>query len=101
MEDEKWEPTGGVEVKGKGMMQTYLWVPDPTPGHTEKEVLTGPLPSVTSEVLPCTLIKTTQALLQQLSTSLPLVGRPSPPLEQWLSHQHAEDSFLVPVCNCE
>jgi len=24
---EDWESTGGVQVKGKGMMQTYLWVP--------------------------------------------------------------------------
>eukprot|EP00798_Chlamydomonas_sp_ICE-L_P008566 gene8566-33998_t len=25
---EDWEPTGGVEVKGKGLMQTRLWVPN-------------------------------------------------------------------------
>ncbi|KAF5843532.1 NADP-dependent oxidoreductase domain-containing protein [Dunaliella salina] len=24
---ERWQSTGGVEVKGKGQMQTYLWVP--------------------------------------------------------------------------
>ncbi|KAL6765651.1 hypothetical protein V8C86DRAFT_506461 [Haematococcus lacustris] len=24
---EQWEPTGGVEVKGKGLMQTFLWLP--------------------------------------------------------------------------
>ncbi|KAF5842669.1 hypothetical protein DUNSADRAFT_5744 [Dunaliella salina] len=26
-EDGGWEPTGGVQVKGKGFMQTYFWVP--------------------------------------------------------------------------
>lgn len=26
---EDWEDTGGVEVKGKGHMQTYLWTPKP------------------------------------------------------------------------
>ncbi|KXZ47889.1 hypothetical protein GPECTOR_32g502 [Gonium pectorale] len=25
--DDQWEPTGGVEIKGKGLMQTYLWRP--------------------------------------------------------------------------
>lgn len=24
-DNEGWEPTGGVEVKGKGVMDTYLW----------------------------------------------------------------------------
>jgi len=24
---EEWEPTGGVEVKGKGKMESYLWIP--------------------------------------------------------------------------
>ncbi|KXZ56609.1 hypothetical protein GPECTOR_1g549 [Gonium pectorale] len=24
---DRWEPTGGIEVKGKGMMQTYIWRP--------------------------------------------------------------------------
>ncbi|GLC40879.1 hypothetical protein PLESTB_000013200 [Pleodorina starrii] len=26
-----WAPTGGIEVKGKGVMQTHLWTPPPTP----------------------------------------------------------------------
>ncbi|KXZ54068.1 hypothetical protein GPECTOR_5g175 [Gonium pectorale] len=26
--NERWEPTGGVEVKGKGVMPTYLWASD-------------------------------------------------------------------------
>ncbi|GIM14306.1 hypothetical protein Vretimale_17188, partial [Volvox reticuliferus] len=25
--NDQWEPTGGIEVKGKGFMQTYLWRP--------------------------------------------------------------------------
>ncbi|GIL83575.1 hypothetical protein Vretifemale_12365 [Volvox reticuliferus] len=25
LRDEAWVPTGGIEVKGKGLMQTYLW----------------------------------------------------------------------------
>jgi hypothetical protein len=27
--NEDWEATGGIEVKGKGRMDTYLWVPPP------------------------------------------------------------------------
>lgn len=27
--EEKWESTGGVQVKGKGLMSTFLWVPEP------------------------------------------------------------------------
>jgi len=88
---EKWEPTGGVEVKGKGIMQTYLWVPDPTSGPLQK-VQTGRLPAVTSEMLPCTLIKTTQALFQQLSISLPVC----PSSEQRLSPQ-LQGSLLVTI----
>jgi hypothetical protein len=26
---ENWESTGGVQVKGKGLMDTFLWVPKP------------------------------------------------------------------------
>ncbi|GIL79504.1 hypothetical protein Vretifemale_8788, partial [Volvox reticuliferus] len=26
-EQAKWKPTGGIQVKGKGLMQTYLWMP--------------------------------------------------------------------------
>ncbi|KAG2495616.1 hypothetical protein HYH03_006216 [Edaphochlamys debaryana] len=26
---EEWQDTGGVEVKGKGLMQTFLWIPKP------------------------------------------------------------------------
>ena len=32
---EKWESTGGVQVKGKGLMDTYMWVPKP--GEEEEE----------------------------------------------------------------
>ncbi|KAF5831691.1 nucleotide cyclase [Dunaliella salina] len=28
--NEDWEPTGGVEVKGKGLMDSYLWIPQPS-----------------------------------------------------------------------
>ncbi|GLI71393.1 hypothetical protein VaNZ11_016590 [Volvox africanus] len=32
---EDWVPTGGIEVKGKGLMNTYLWTPpDPKPPNT-------------------------------------------------------------------
>ena len=27
---DQWRATGGVEVKGKGIMNTYFWVPDET-----------------------------------------------------------------------
>ena len=30
LEGETLEPTGGMEIKGKGMMETYIWTP-PTP----------------------------------------------------------------------
>ncbi|GIL71647.1 hypothetical protein Vretifemale_2170, partial [Volvox reticuliferus] len=30
--NEAWVPTGGIEVKGKGRMSTYLWIP---PGRDE------------------------------------------------------------------
>lgn len=28
-EYEEWKPTGGVEIKGKGIMETFFWVPPP------------------------------------------------------------------------
>ncbi|GFR52675.1 hypothetical protein Agub_g15300 [Astrephomene gubernaculifera] len=30
--NEQWQPTGGIEVKGKGLMQTFLW----RPAHAEE-----------------------------------------------------------------
>ncbi|GFR41994.1 hypothetical protein Agub_g2807 [Astrephomene gubernaculifera] len=27
LQDESWEPTGGVQVKGKGLMETFRWIP--------------------------------------------------------------------------
>ncbi|GIL88969.1 hypothetical protein Vretifemale_16868, partial [Volvox reticuliferus] len=33
---EAWVPTGGIEVKGRGLMQTYLWSP-PDAGVVEGE----------------------------------------------------------------
>ncbi|KAG2447412.1 hypothetical protein HYH02_007739 [Chlamydomonas schloesseri] len=38
---EAWQPTGGIEVKGKGVMPTYLWRPAKTmSGGTEKATTT-------------------------------------------------------------
>ena len=31
-------PTGGVEVKGKGLMETYLWIPEEHPEEEYKTV---------------------------------------------------------------
>ena len=30
---DQWRATGGVEVKGKGIMNTYFWEPDDTYRH--------------------------------------------------------------------
>ncbi|GLI68380.1 hypothetical protein VaNZ11_012708 [Volvox africanus] len=33
LKSEAWEPTGGIEIKGKGLMQTFVWRPTmETPG---------------------------------------------------------------------
>ena len=36
--NENWESTGGVQVKGKGQMQTYLWVPRDERQLTDSEL---------------------------------------------------------------
>jgi len=66
---ERWESTGGVEVKGKGQMQTYLWVPPSDRPAVSQRVS---LPS--SESLQVVCLKRTCTLLQsmQLPTSCPL-----------------------------
>ncbi|KXZ50100.1 hypothetical protein GPECTOR_18g76 [Gonium pectorale] len=42
-----WEPTGGIEVKGKGLMQTFVWRPtEPTyPIHPIGSAAAQPLPA--------------------------------------------------------
>ena len=48
-EVDQWRATGGVEVKGKGIMNTYFWVPeDPQlqPGRDEGEEDEWVMPSI-------------------------------------------------------
>jgi len=73
---EHWEPTGGVEVKGKGKMQTFLWVPQPHRPPSNGQVLLPIIENSDSEVsetLPGTLLKTTNALLSQLHMTGPSI----------------------------
>ncbi|KAF5828584.1 hypothetical protein DUNSADRAFT_17388 [Dunaliella salina] len=66
---ESWESTGGVEVKGKGQMQTYLWVP-PTSSKPQIQQQVHPtLVGSSADPLPCSFIKQAQqaqTLLKQL-----------------------------------
>jgi len=74
---EQWESTGGLEVKGKGQMQTYLWVP--AVSHEQQQVrrtLAG-----TSEPLPCLFIKQAHTLLKHLGTPVPTLSAPAERLE--------------------
>eukprot|EP00200_Dunaliella_tertiolecta_P012851 CAMPEP_0202391218 /NCGR_PEP_ID=MMETSP1127-20130417/91720_1 /ASSEMBLY_ACC=CAM_ASM_000462 /TAXON_ID=3047 /ORGANISM="Dunaliella tertiolecta, Strain CCMP1320" /LENGTH=807 /DNA_ID=CAMNT_0048993637 /DNA_START=585 /DNA_END=3009 /DNA_ORIENTATION=- len=71
---ELWEPTGGVEVKGKGKMQTFLWLPQPHRPPSTSQVLLPIIEksdSEVSETLPGMLLKTTHALFSQLHKSAP------------------------------
>ncbi|GIM14304.1 hypothetical protein Vretimale_17187, partial [Volvox reticuliferus] len=34
----QWEPTGGIEVKGKGLMQTYIWQPRDPDGRQPSSI---------------------------------------------------------------
>ncbi|KAF5842601.1 hypothetical protein DUNSADRAFT_6451 [Dunaliella salina] len=71
---ELWEPTGGVEVKGKGLMQTFLWVPQPNKPPSTSQVLLPIIEKPDSEIsgtLPGVLLKTTHALFNQLHKSAP------------------------------
>ncbi|KAF5843538.1 nucleotide cyclase [Dunaliella salina] len=91
-ESELWEPTGGVEVKGKGMMQTFLWVP-PSPGLPSSNQMLQPIFEETSaESLPSVLIKQTNALLNQLHMPVPAFH----PTSQDLPHTES----LLPWLNC-
>ncbi|KAF5837935.1 hypothetical protein DUNSADRAFT_3656 [Dunaliella salina] len=63
---ECWESTGGVEVKGKGLMQTYLWVP-PRIGAVSPPV--SSLKPTSTEAVPCLLLKHTHQLLRQLNNA--------------------------------
>mmetsp|Transcript_18127 Transcript_18127/g.50792 ORF Transcript_18127/g.50792 Transcript_18127/m.50792 type:complete len:120 (-) Transcript_18127:129-488(-) len=64
---EKWVPTGQVEVKGKGLMETFLWTPEPaaTPSLPLHRL---PPPTPSTGMLPCILLKQTQSLLKQMNT---------------------------------
>ncbi|GFR51108.1 hypothetical protein Agub_g13438, partial [Astrephomene gubernaculifera] len=45
---EGWEPTGGIEVKGKGLMRTYVWTP-PESQPPSSEAPSATAPSTTTE----------------------------------------------------
>ncbi|GIM06901.1 hypothetical protein Vretimale_11130 [Volvox reticuliferus] len=45
-----WQPTGGIEVKGKGLMRTHLWTP-PVQGCAEPRVYSTPTLSVNQDSL--------------------------------------------------
>mmetsp|Transcript_23034 Transcript_23034/g.60207 ORF Transcript_23034/g.60207 Transcript_23034/m.60207 type:complete len:112 (+) Transcript_23034:2-337(+) len=62
---EKWESTGLVEVKGKGPMETFLWIPEPATTPSQPIQLLSRPPS--TGTLPCVLLKQTQSLLKQLN----------------------------------
>jgi len=59
---EQWEPTGGVEVKGKGQMQTFLWLP-PAKEQSSKDKLSLP-----SSSLPCVLLNQAHSSLKGFRT---------------------------------
>uniref|UniRef100_A0A6S8Q644 Guanylate cyclase domain-containing protein n=1 Tax=Dunaliella tertiolecta TaxID=3047 RepID=A0A6S8Q644_DUNTE len=62
---ERWESTGGVQVKGKGQMQTYLWVP-PMAGAVSPPVSSFK-PSSTDGAPCLQAFKHTHKLLRQLN----------------------------------
>ncbi|GLC68228.1 hypothetical protein PLESTF_000664200 [Pleodorina starrii] len=41
-ERDRWEPTGGIEVKGKGLMQTYIWRPRRHEEHRQDDLVEQP-----------------------------------------------------------
>ncbi|KAF5837936.1 hypothetical protein DUNSADRAFT_3657 [Dunaliella salina] len=64
---EVWESSGGVEVKGKGHMQTYFLALQPPAAPSQPTTLES-----SREGLPsCTLFKRTQDVLRQFSTPAP------------------------------
>uniref|UniRef100_A0A7S3VNZ9 Guanylate cyclase domain-containing protein n=1 Tax=Dunaliella tertiolecta TaxID=3047 RepID=A0A7S3VNZ9_DUNTE len=67
---EAWESTGGVEVKGKGQMQTYLWVPPVSSKPATQQQGQQPFASPSrGDLLPCSFIRQAQqahTLLKQL-----------------------------------
>mmetsp|Transcript_21429 Transcript_21429/g.55815 ORF Transcript_21429/g.55815 Transcript_21429/m.55815 type:complete len:1059 (+) Transcript_21429:129-3305(+) len=67
---EAWESTGGVEVKGKGQMQTYLWVPPVSSRPATQQQGQQPFASPSrGDLLPCSFIRQAQqahTLLKQL-----------------------------------
>ncbi|KXZ49412.1 hypothetical protein GPECTOR_21g638 [Gonium pectorale] len=79
-EDQGWVPTGGVEVKGKGRMDTFMWCPQtPDAGRQRRD-------------------KQRQAmLLGTLSTLLPASSSVSPPASGWGRRTGGPPSGSVPA----
>ncbi|KAF5832603.1 nucleotide cyclase [Dunaliella salina] len=74
---ENWEAKGLTEVKGKGPMETFLWIPEPAAAPSMPlNLITSP--QSTTGSLPCILLKQTQSLLKQMNARNPTSG------SQWL-----------------
>mmetsp|Transcript_10724 Transcript_10724/g.29421 ORF Transcript_10724/g.29421 Transcript_10724/m.29421 type:complete len:219 (+) Transcript_10724:176-832(+) len=65
---ETWEGTGGVEVKGKGQMQTFFWSPLQPPAAPMQPTALAPS---REGLASCTFLKRTQDMLRHFSTPVP------------------------------
>uniref|UniRef100_A0A7S0RIQ3 Guanylate cyclase domain-containing protein n=1 Tax=Chlamydomonas leiostraca TaxID=1034604 RepID=A0A7S0RIQ3_9CHLO len=84
MPHEQWEATGGVEVKGKGVMHTYLWVPPSCAGASAQ-------PAPSTELAPAA---TTPGTTTPLS---PLLQASTPPT----AHPGHDESMQLGQLTCE
>ncbi|KAF5829769.1 hypothetical protein DUNSADRAFT_15534 [Dunaliella salina] len=62
LQHEQWEATGGIEVKGKGLMDTYLWAPSSQQPSVSRAA------SSSADRLPCMLLMHAHMLLRQFSS---------------------------------
>ncbi|GLC77538.1 hypothetical protein PLESTF_001952400 [Pleodorina starrii] len=66
LRDEDWLPTGGIEVKGKGLLQTYLWrgAQEPEPLPVDVAAAVAAAPEARSTLLGKTPSQTVQRIAQ-------------------------------------
>ena len=87
---ERWEPSGGIEVKGKGTMQTFLWVEPPgeiTSPSADQAQPTAPLGPFTAshrplrQLVPPAPVVATLLRTRSRDTSMSSLNLLSEPLE--------------------
>ncbi|KXZ50828.1 hypothetical protein GPECTOR_15g514 [Gonium pectorale] len=91
--DHQWEPTGGIEVKGKGLMDTFVWRPVEGLGELPQAARDGPPPPSQSRQDRSSTMEPESVSLELLPLCPPATEVPTRPSDP-VSGEHTDTGIL-------